>query len=476
MKREYDSKEYEDNYNNSRTGPRAYHFHTSILAVNRTIHDEAEKLLCERNVFVVVTYKFPELGKAIGGPVWLPIVSNKHVDSMRLHSLRIFVESKPGGLSRTSGQTDLSSQPQSIILLASDLEIFHLIMRASGTRYDTKGLAVMILPDDNGDPFIYGPTINDADNKSAAFTCELRDSKHRPMDHETQHQMLAPMASILCPSQRVCFTGKVCDLEQVEHLAKVMSPSLCCLEAREWSFFQSLSLAKSAADAAAQHDDTRFVVDLYTAVVCTLESLAGMNLVEPGPRRVLFMTYHELAVACSELQLEAMVNMACGMLKMENMDYFANTIYKIRVFFRRRITDPGGPGEITAGLAAYYRHIELWYSLYRGLTPTEETVRDVIGQFATPECSPHQVHDRDVLLRHQNQDEQISSKHLPLDQCSAVQLPLPCTNFHKILKPANRYDGWHDSAFLRSLDQDDKKQIMDQQRRLGIEVTDLDEL
>jgi hypothetical protein len=92
----WNRKENEDNQKNTRTGPRAYNFHTNILAVNHAIHDEAEELMYKRNTFIVVSYKWSNLGENIGGLLWLPIVSNQHAGRMRLHSLRIHVSGVGG--------------------------------------------------------------------------------------------------------------------------------------------------------------------------------------------------------------------------------------------------------------------------------------------------------------------------------------------------------------------------------------------
>jgi hypothetical protein len=69
----------------------------------------------------------------------------------------------------------------------------------------------------------------------------------------------------------VGFTGDICDPEQIEHLGEIMSPSLMCLGARNWSLFETASLAKNLADAAVEYDDPELVLKLYTAVVVMLE-------------------------------------------------------------------------------------------------------------------------------------------------------------------------------------------------------------
>lgn len=147
--RKFDPEMYNDNFANSRTGPRANHFHTNVLAVNRTIHDEAEELLYKRNIFVVVSYKWFRLGKDIGGLSWLPIVSNRHVGRMRLHSMRIHV-SGVSDLPETTEEMNASKQLQSCILLTSDLESFQLVM-------DIRGLTVAVATDVAGIPYFPDP-------------------------------------------------------------------------------------------------------------------------------------------------------------------------------------------------------------------------------------------------------------------------------------------------------------------------------
>lgn len=101
----------------------------------------------------------------------------------------------------------------------------------------------------------------DSKRKAPQFRCELRCTKYREIDAATQRQILAPMARILAPSQTVSFKGIVCDFRQVEHLKRVMSPTLNCAPAFQWALFEALSLAKDVADAAVPHDDIRFVMN-----------------------------------------------------------------------------------------------------------------------------------------------------------------------------------------------------------------------
>ena len=69
----------------------AYHFHTNIMAVNRTIHEETEELLYKRNAFIVISFQWPSLNTLRGGMFSVPVVSSKFVNRMQLHSTRIHI-------------------------------------------------------------------------------------------------------------------------------------------------------------------------------------------------------------------------------------------------------------------------------------------------------------------------------------------------------------------------------------------------
>lgn len=107
---------------------------------------------------------------------------------------------------------------------------------------------------------------------ASQLKCELRDTKYRKIDAATQRQIFTPMARILAPSQRVSFSGSICDARQVEHSKQVMSPGLVCLPAYSWAFFEALSLAKDVADAAVRYDDIEFAMHLLIMVSVTIEA------------------------------------------------------------------------------------------------------------------------------------------------------------------------------------------------------------
>lgn len=63
-----------------------YHFHTNVLAVNRTVHDKTEEFLYKNNTSVVVSLKWPDLEEDGPGLACFPVVSEHRVASLKHHS------------------------------------------------------------------------------------------------------------------------------------------------------------------------------------------------------------------------------------------------------------------------------------------------------------------------------------------------------------------------------------------------------
>lgn len=124
VKRTYEKKEHKSATRNNRTGPRAYHFHTNLLAVNRVIHDETEKLLYKRNMFVVISYQLPSLNKTGAGLFTVPVVSRTQVGSMQYHSLRIHISAGKNRLKLNKALDGVKFPAQSYILLIRDIDAF----------------------------------------------------------------------------------------------------------------------------------------------------------------------------------------------------------------------------------------------------------------------------------------------------------------------------------------------------------------
>lgn len=221
-------------------------------------------------------------------------MSNKHVDGMRLHSLSIKVSS--GESEPETSQQAKHPNSQSFILLANDLKAFCLIMATSGACCNSAGTAALVSRDASLKIELLNPLVDEA-AKPALFECELRDNDHRAMDLTTQHEIRTPMASILAPSQRVRFTGNICDSQQIEHLSRVMSPSLVCLAASKWALFQVLVQAKTIAEIASENDDIGFVQSLHLSIAQRSSKATFKHI--PVERKFFSTTFPETTEAMS---------------------------------------------------------------------------------------------------------------------------------------------------------------------------------
>jgi hypothetical protein len=259
--------------NHNHAGPNAYHLHTNILAVNQEIHDEAEELLYKANTFVVVSYQRTPLVSKMerGDLLWVPIVSKKFVNGMKLHWLRIHAD--PGVTSlQIARSTGTEAPTESYIILAGDIKAFAVSMHIAEENTIGTGVLVVSLPI-YARPLVQlqSRVVDGATYESTRLKCQLRDTRYRAMNRDLQHDLLAPLASIIGMSKKVSFTGTICDPQQTAHLKNLMGPSLVCQDALWWSTYKDCVLAKEVADVAAEYDELELTVHLYSEIVRRLE-------------------------------------------------------------------------------------------------------------------------------------------------------------------------------------------------------------
>lgn len=293
------------------------------------------------------------------------------------------------------------------------------------------------------------------------------------MDIVLQQRILGSLAVIISPSQRVVFTGNILDEAQTKATERIMSPTLACHAAEQWSTLGRLIMAKDVAEACAEHDDICMVILQYTRIEYEinrlLEEHSQANL-EPA-----------LVAALRTLSLEIKTNVLIIRLKRGLIRNFVDGFEKMCWHVEKTSEELGESLKVPDGLQAYIDNLRLMFDLYRpiaSLRPGTRTVRDAVNSLTQGEPGPHQIHDAQILKRHTNQDEIITLKHLPLSECSAVQLPLPDTAFCKSIASMeqNRFRGWLDMHLVSSLHDKQKQSIIDLQKRHGMKVTNFDEL
>lgn len=394
---------------------------------------------------------------------------------MKLHSVRIHVT--PGTVGYRDPILSGNASMHSAIFLARDLEVFCLIMTTAGSSCTDTDLTVTLFRDVTGVPRI-SPSAGPNTSRIAApqFKCELRDTRYRQIDAATQRQILAPMARILAPSQRVSFKGIVCDLEKVECLKQTMSPTLSCPYAYRWAYFEALSIAKDVADAAVPYDDISFAMNLYQTIATTLAVCTCTHISHLAQRPAFLFTWPQVAEACDILKLEALVDKACCAIQARDCKELYEASESILEVMHRRSAEHKSEEALSPQLKAYCFSVAFWAGIYTNVPCGMPTIRQLAECFARYDHGLHQVHDSEILQRHPDQDVAVTQKHLPLDQCSAFQLPLPRLSHHKTFLEQERFKGWLDMDLIRSLNEDLKKKVNGQQKQCKIRVAAFDEL
>jgi hypothetical protein len=453
----------------------AYNFHTNILAVNRAIRTEAEELLYKRNVFVVVSYEWPEMEEQseYGGLIWVPMVSKKHVSRMSRHSARIHISESSNSREDTALTTRAKVTVKAYILLASDIEAFCITL--GGLLYRSRGRALLL---DNATVPGAPPAVEmqDVHWKPPQFKCELRDAEYRLMDRATQHQLLSSFASLIAAGQRVTFKGKICDEVQTRDLKRIMGPGILSPSAQHYNAAEMMIKAKCVTDAALEQDDLSFALGLCRLCMdCSLGTVSDKVMQsDPQIMSAMFITY-----------LEVMVNIACCMLKLGRYTECALFAQRIGSTLMCVKHDLGDSWEMPLGIEAYCFSISMWCmlsgELNLGINPSDmETVGSTVGALAKfARQHQHQALDYETLKRYHDQEAKLTKEVLPLCERSLYKLPFHGTTSYgtEVLSTLRgRFRGWQDIDLLRSLNHDQKQQINSLQKWYHLEVTDFDQL
>ena len=454
----------------------AYNFHTNVLAVNRTIHKETEELLYKRNIFVVVSYQWPDMLYPTEGSFWLLTVSKKHTARMTRHSLRIHASPGANVLAQSASATNRSAPIESCIILARDLEAFCFPMLVAASN--TSGPSITIATSPAGNAQFKTGVFNDRKGRSMQLKCELRDSVYRPMSAALQQDLLTPLAVVIAPSQRVVFSGNIQDVTHSENMKKTMGPTVVCRTALVWSHFESLVKAKHATDLALKHDHIAFVIVQYM----TLEELSLKFIEREDVRHELSINHPGLFEAIHVFHLELLITIACAKLKLPDLHAFSLSVSGIVDSYTKMSGAFDLSRVVPDGLKAYHDSIRLWLYLYGGEDTVDfKPVEFFVAGFQTTagHHGPHQAHDLALLESLPQQRAILTTKDMPFEKSSAWQLPIPCTSFYKSVpgfESTSSFRGWLDIKLLRSLD-DEKKQILKMlQKASQTEITDVDQL
>ena len=264
----------------------AYKFHTNILAVNRAIYAEAEQLLAKRNTFVTASHTLQlddarQLMRDI--KLWVPLVASKstaaggwrhYTATMKYSSLKTEFTYSPDGIVDLSDPADHSAplQEASYVFLAADLISYCSVLSArmyaiDGPRWSSSGEGhaahdKTLHPDGRVLP-------------SASLAITLSNSI---LEQATSRglSIISPFRNAIAPSLRVAIEvsldGRSIPIESsaVEDFRRHMGPSLMCIEAAEWAFFERYETRKAIADSTALGGELNLALAMYEDMMSTV--------------------------------------------------------------------------------------------------------------------------------------------------------------------------------------------------------------
>jgi hypothetical protein len=258
-------------------GDPAYKFHTNILAVNRTIHAEAERYLYKVNAFVTASHTLDDVykdGLMWTAQLWVPLVAWKsgsedgqqshRATTMQYNSLQVRFTCSSDRLTNNSYSIGLglrdARQTRSCVFLAADLGSYcsvlaHFLFLIEGPKF------VLL---EGGPPEIDHTRGSDRYIRpSPSLAITLRSTTYNLMNSQSQTLLLSPFQNVVGPSLRVSVSEDVIDDAQMERVRKHMGPSLTCRDAEDWSLYEQFESEKTIADTTALAGELELAMDMY---------------------------------------------------------------------------------------------------------------------------------------------------------------------------------------------------------------------
>ncbi|KAK5113039.1 hypothetical protein LTR85_011061 [Meristemomyces frigidus] len=477
-----------------------YHFHTNIIAVNRTIGIEAEEYLYKHNIFVVVSYKWLDAERALLTAV--PVVATKMVGRMRHHSLRFHTTVLPSKLAlQTAGGKlgpEFADPPlHSLLMLIQDVEKL-------GDSFQLRSLAIQ-------GPVVYITStedhklgLNTPRTPALAYVSailELRQTRHTTMTSDLQSKLLLPFKSFVAEGQKVSFRGAITDAVSVRAMRSIMGPILVCMQAKQWALYENGIRHKANCDALVNEKQFEKASMAYKLVLQKLQDLlTSVVFALPGPGRVSYAIL-ALNIMLADLWISsAWLSLREGDLV--RLTQCLNALAKVEASEALRSL-------LSTQCLSAYRRLCVLASLYvAGRTPqggdktvigVEMVFRHLTEQFPEDEWLARDSHE--LASNHaENIEQQVEEAFdsgggqdraaakrvfdaslqlpaisaLPLEQCSARQLEpriYDSTSAGRVPKKPDSIVGWQDKEQLANLSADDKAAINKLQKENRIQIT-----
>lgn len=273
---------------------------------------------------------------------------------MTRHSLRIHVSPGTSVLTDLAHQTGKNAPIESCLVLAKDLGSLCFTLSVPAALIGSP--AIQIQTGLSGDICVRTDILIGRKEKPMQMKLELRDTHYRNMTAALQRDLLTPLSGVISPSQRVVFTGSICDTFQTEGLKRMMGPSLVCWTAVAWSYFEKIIMAKDISHAALEHDSPAFVLFQYLAV----EFLSADQIEKDIVRHELLSNHQQLYETMHVFHFELLVNIACIRLKMRDIKGFGPAVKAATDFLEKMSQESGFSHGLPDGLEPYYDSIRFW--------------------------------------------------------------------------------------------------------------------
>ena len=461
-------------HNKSVESGRTYHFHTNLMAVNQSIHDEAEKYLYKNNIFVVFSYRW-----TMKIPLNLDFVSGiteKNVHRMKHHSLRIhstFVE--PGPRPPVRSMLMLAHNVESMCR-AMQLPLFARI----GTVPHLSSLPGKALQLRHANFFRV--------QMLSSALVELRSTKHRKIDSALQHSLLGPLRGLVSDAQRVTMSGAIADTANIETTRSLMSPSLIWTEAKKWAVHSAVTGFKADIDALVTHNRYELAAESYVWLLPFVNSVLLSTF---------FPTVNKDFVSNADLAIDALsvdlcvsgawlalgngnlgqVSKCLDQLALARTNHVSLQMLRSKPAYRHLLLlariyfpDGGNPDgldsfhfdELLCALQSEFPHDR---HLLRDRNTLQLAINFLFVNKINADPTAWAARSVEVIAQEIASAHHMPSKELiPLDVCSARLLkPRIFDSSSEVPKKPDNIVGWQDLAHLASFSAEEKKQIREAQ-------------
>ena len=414
--------------------PQSYKFHTQILAVNRTIHDEAEEYLYKNNVFIVASFDWPSFIQeqqrgAISDMVWSRLVKARHVAKMRHHTVRIHLATNLAK-STTTSVTGAGSKAQlkSYLFFEKDFGAFctslqfHLGASSSGFA--------MAIGDHGHDPLeiLHVTGVSGADAKALKpphLKIGFRDTQFHKTCGKWQRELLDTLSEVSAPGMKVSVSGilRIEDQKYTQNLKAKMGPVLYSRCATSWTRFQTLCKAKLLADEAVNSSELHLAAHMYARIV----KFAGLPSNNTNASRAANESIFGLLfdVLCTLCYLQ---------IKLHDLKSLVDTANYLLLWMNTKAAakSPGSPPGISypEGAEAHCRYLGIVSNmLLRGHSTRAAGITMSVSRMSQIYSEPafqgnsYAMHDLEILNKVSNPEDP-AFLHLPVHQCGAYKLPV----------------------------------------------------